>query len=191
MRPLFSSLGPKDSFTPLNGSGVKEFVDKLVFSDKVLPGPLLQAERSKNRQQVPCWRRAGACSQHGLRVEVRPGVGLEGRLRWFAHLLGHGVCRMNAQYPAFAPGSSKVAFGIFGLFVSFVQNLSQLHTHAFISVPYSFFVFCCLRRGVSRCKHCSPLAKGSGSRSVSFPPRDSTPLFFFYNLNNALFIRKI
>ena len=132
MRLLFSSLGPKDSFTPLNRSGVKEFVDKLVFSDKVLPGPLLQAEGSKNRQQVPCWRRGGACSQHGLRVEVCPGVGLEGRLRWFAHPLGHGVCRMNAQYPAFAPGSSKVAFG----FLVCLYPLSRIcpnctHMHLF------------------------------------------------------------
>ena len=71
--------------------------------------------------------------------------------------------------PCFCSGSSKVAFWIFGLFVSFVQNWPQLHIHAFILAPYSFFVFCCLKRGVSRCKHCSPLAKGSRSQSVSFP----------------------
>ena len=114
-------------------------------------------------------RRGGACSQRGLRVEVCQGVGLEGWPGWFAHPLGCGVCRVRAQYPAFAPGSSKVAFWIFGLFVSFVQNWPQLHIHAFILAPYSFFVFCCLKRGVSRCKHCSPLAKGSRSQSVSFP----------------------
>ena len=44
-------------------------------------------------------------------------------LRCFAHPLGGAVCRGHAQYPAFAPGSSKVAVGFFGLFVSFVQNL--------------------------------------------------------------------
>ena len=33
-------------------------------------------------------------------------------------------------------------------------------------VSYSLFVFCCLKRSVSRCKHCSPLAKGSRSQSV-------------------------
>ena len=106
--------------------------------------------------------------------------GWAGGVGWFAYPLDCGVCRVCAQYPAFAPGSSKVAFGIFGLFVSFVQNLPQLHIHAFILVPYSFFVFCCLKRGVSRCKHCSPLAKGS--RSVCLIPRDSTPLFslFFF-----------
>ena len=36
----------------------------------------------------------------------------------------------HVQYPAFAPGSSKVAVGFFGLFVSFVQNLAQLSMHA-------------------------------------------------------------
>ena len=27
-------------------------------------------------------------------------------------------------------------------------------------VPYNFFAFCCSRKGVSRCKHCSTAAKG-------------------------------
>ena len=42
------------------------------------------------------------------------------------------MCRGQAQYPSFAPdpcfcsGSSEVAVGFFGLFVSFVHNLPQL-----------------------------------------------------------------
>ena len=48
---------------------------------------------------------------------------LEEWLRGFAHPLGRVVCRGHTQYPAFAPASSKVAVGFFGLFVSFVQNL--------------------------------------------------------------------
>ena len=47
------------------------------------------------------------------------GVRLEGWLRWFPHPLGGAVCRGHAQGPAFASGSSKVATGFFGLFVSF------------------------------------------------------------------------
>ena len=53
-----------------------------------------------------------------------PGVGPEGWLRWCAHCFGGVVGRGHAQYPAFAPGSSKSAVGFFGLFVSFVQDLS-------------------------------------------------------------------
>ena len=34
-------------------------------------------------------------------------------------------------------------------------------------VPYSFFVFCCSRRCLSRCKHCSTAAKGPRSQTVS------------------------
>ena len=71
-----------------------------------------------------------------------PGVRPEGWLRWFAHPLGGVVCRGHAQYPAFvpafAPGSSKVAVGFSGLFVSFVQNLPQLGMQAVIFSPIQF-----------------------------------------------------
>ena len=40
--------------------------------------------------------------------------------------------------PRFAPGSSEVEIGCFGLFVSFVQNLSQLYRHAVIFSPMWF-----------------------------------------------------
>ena len=39
------------------------------------------------------------------------------------------------QDSAFAPGSSKLAVGLLGLFVSFVQNLPQLHMYTFIFSP--------------------------------------------------------
>ena len=67
-----------------------------------------------------------------------PGVGLEGRLRWFAHPLAEAVCNGHAQPPAFAPLSSKVAVGFSGLFVSSVQNLPQLHMRAVIFSPIPF-----------------------------------------------------
>ena len=54
-----------------------------------------------------------------------------------------------------------------GLFVSFVQNLPQLHMHAVIFSPLQFFLFCCLWRGVFRCKHCSTAAKGPRSQSIT------------------------
>ena len=83
-----------------------------------------------------------------------------------------------SQHPVFALGSSKVAVGFFGLFVSFGSRICPTGacTQLFL-VPYSFFVFCCSRRGVSRCKHCSTSAKGPRSQPVSFPRKNSTPLF--------------
>ena len=46
-----------------------------------------------------------------------PGVRLEEELRWLAHRF-HGVmCSGHAQDPAFAPSSSEVAVGLFGLSV--------------------------------------------------------------------------
>ena len=41
----------------------------------------------------------------------------------------------HVQYPAFVLGSSDVAVGFFGLFVSTVQNLPQLCMHAVIFSP--------------------------------------------------------
>ena len=46
-----------------------------------------------------------------------PGVGGWGGLGGCAHLSGGVQCRLST--PAFAPGSSEVAVGFFGLFVSF------------------------------------------------------------------------
>ena len=47
-----------------------------------------------------------------------PGVRPEEELRWLTRCF-HGVmCSGHAQDPAFAPGSSEVAVGLFGLFVS-------------------------------------------------------------------------
>ena len=57
------------------------------------------------------------------------GVGLEGGLGCFVHFSGDIVRRGHAQYTVFALGSSEVAVGFFGLFVSFVHNLPKLHMH--------------------------------------------------------------
>ena len=50
-------------------------------------------------------------------------------------------------------------FFFFGLFLSFGPEFACVCTQLFV-VPYSFFVFCSSRRGVSRCKHCSTEAEG-------------------------------
>ena len=77
------------------------------------------------------------------------------------------VCRGHAQYPAFAPDTQfllwalqKWQIGVF--FWSFWIFWSRICPNCaciqLFLVPYSFFVFGCLRRNLSRCKHCS---KGS------------------------------
>ena len=65
------------------------------------------------------------------------------------------------RHPVFVPGSSKVAVGFFGLFVSLGSRICPncSCTYSFL-VPYTFFVFCCWRRVVSRWKHC-----GKGSQA--------------------------
>ena len=57
----------------------------------------------------------------------------------------------SEQYPAFAPSSSKVAFGFFGLLVSFVQNLPLLPRCAVVFSPIEFLCTLLMRRGVSKC----------------------------------------
>ena len=63
----------------------------------------------------------------------------------------------GGQCPAFAPGSSEVAVAFFFLVV---PNLPPVHTHAVILAPYSFSVFSCSGRHLSRCKHCSEKVPG-------------------------------
>ena len=62
---------------------------------------------------------------------MRPGVWLEGKLRWPAHPFAGVECRGHAEDPAIAPGSSQMATGVFCLFcfvfLYFVYNLPQLH----------------------------------------------------------------
>ena len=81
-----------------------------------------------------------------------------------------GACAVPcfcSQHPVFAPSSSEVAVGFF-LFVCLVflylvvQDLPQLCVHTVIFSPYGFFVFCCSRRLLSRCKHCSEGSQVSG-----------------------------
>ena len=129
---------------------------------------------NKNKQQVPLlspWVGRGgeggqADSLYGARVAMCPWVRSEGQLRWFAHPFGGVVCRGHEQYPAFAPSSSDMAVGwllgrfVFGCFFWYFCFLLSLvypncaHIQLFLA-PYSFFVFCCRRRRLSRSKHCS------------------------------------
>ena len=93
----------------------------------------------------------------------------EGWLKWSAHHCLCGVaCRGVActvpyicfEHSIFAPGSSEMAVGFFFPFLSFWSRIcpNGARTQLFL-VPYSFCVFCCSRRAVSRCKHCGTAAK--------------------------------
>ena len=99
-----------------------------------------------------------ACSLYVVKVGWVQGSRIKGRLSWSAYPLVGAVCRVCAQFPAFVPDSLEVVVG-FLVFLCLVHNLPQLPMREVIFlVPYGFFVFCCWRRLLSRCKHCS---KGS------------------------------
>ena len=83
-------------------------------------------------------------------------------------------CRGHVQYPAFAPdtlfllqaiqkwqsGFWWVFFFVFLYLV--VQNFPQLCMDTVVLIPINFFVFCSLRRGISRCKLCRKLSSNTG-----------------------------
>ena len=96
-----------------------------------------------------------ASSLRGVRVRVCAGVWPEGCLRWFAHLSGGvRVCAARqAQYSAFAP-DTLWQLGFFSLSISFCPYFALTCRLLFL-VPCAFFVFCCSRRHLSRCKHWS------------------------------------
>ena len=87
-------------------------------------------------------------------------------LRWWCV---QGMCstQLLLPTPRFCSRFFKSGSCVFVVSVSFVQNLSQLPCTQFFLVPRGFFVFCCSRRCVSRCKHCSTAANGPRSQLVS------------------------
>ena len=96
-------------------------------------------------------------------VGLRPGIGLEGWLRWCVFLFVVSSAGEHVQYPAFAPypsffppGSSEIAVGCFLSLYLLVQNLSQLHMHTIIS-PIKFLCILLLKE---RCAHVQTLHQG-------------------------------
>ena len=91
-----------------------------------------------------------------------------GAARWFAHPSGGVEFRGHTQYPAFALDTwfllqalHKWQLGFFSLFVSFVQNLPQLHRHKLIFSPLEFL---CIFLFQEKCVHIQLLqhwSKGS------------------------------
>ena len=86
-----------------------------------------------------------------------PGVGLQGWLRWLAHPVGGAECRGHVQYLLLLPTPSFCSwlfrshnqdffwsFHIFFLIICPNCTCTQL-----FSDPYSFFIFCCSRKGLT------------------------------------------
>ena len=99
---------------------------------------------------------------------VRP----ERCLRCFANPSGGGVewrriCTSLAAKTCFYSRLFKSRSWIFLVtFVSFVSRIcSNCSCTQLFLVPNSFFVFCCWRRSMSRCKHCYTVAKDPRSQA--------------------------
>ena len=129
---------------------------------QVFTGSPAAARDSKKKQHVPLL----SCSLR-LGGKLVPYMGQRGSLSGLPTLqvVSCEACMHSTLLCSRLFKSGSVGF--FYLFVSFVQNLHQLHMHAAIFNPCSFFVFCCSRRDVSRCKHCSTAEKGFRFQSVS------------------------
>ena len=124
-------------------------------------GLLLPQRGARTRNSFPCSSapqgggRAG--SLHKVRVWAGPGAGLEG-----GHPFDGGERQGHAQCPTIAPDCPVLLLALQNWWLGF-QSLCILlsricpnctFTQLFL-VPYRFFVFCCWRRHLSRCKPCS------------------------------------
>ena len=87
----------------------------------------------------------------------RGGLGGLPTLRWWC-VQGH------VQSPAFAPGCLEMAVGVSRSLCIFCPGfaLPCACVQLFL-ILYSLFLFCCLRRCLSRCRQFSTAAKGPGS----------------------------
>ena len=107
-------------------------------------------------------------------------------LRWCRVQKACAVTCFCSRHPVFALGSSEVAVGFFGLFVSFVQNLPRLYMHAVIFSPIWFLCILFLQERfvqVQAMQHCSKGSQvpacltTSGVSSVcQWPQRGPLPL---------------
>ena len=126
-------------------------------------GPLLQQEGA--RMNMFPWSLAewGELVPYGVRVEAGLGVPPKGRLRWLAHPFGGVECRGHvevlcscSQHPVFCSRLFRSGGWSFcSSCILFSIICPNCPCTQLLLVPYSFFVFCCWKRCVSTCKHCS------------------------------------
>ena len=107
---------------------------------------------------------ASARSRSPGRGELVSSVGGSGhRMAGLVCLPLRWCCHAGAHTVPCSGGSSEMAVGFSGLFVSFVHNLPHCTCRQLFLVPYSFFVF------VDRGDSCP------GASAAALPPRVSSP----------------
>ena len=123
--------------------------------------------RSENKQQVPLLTAGGGRAGSFQGEGMFPQVAQEGWLRWFAHPLC-GVCRGHVQSPAFPPGCLEMAVGVSWSLCIFCPAFAlPCACIQLFLILYSLFLFCFLRRCLSRFRHFSTAAKGPRFQPVS------------------------
>ena len=142
--------------------------------------PLLQQREGKNKQLIPLLTLPEGWTNSFLiwaEVGVFPGGGLEG---WLSCLLAACgiVCSGHPQYPAFTPDSLLLLWALQKRQLDFLLLCIFWPEFASTSHACAFFVFCCLRRVVSRCKHCHTCNKGSHVPSCLIPTLRNSALLF-------------
>ena len=143
------------SWTP---SSIELIRGQVRNSGKVLLGPLLQQWGVRTSNRFPLLAHFPTAERDKLVPYMgKWGRGVQG-LSWRGGLGGTQpsrgiVCRRQAQYPVLAPSSSEAAVGVFWSFHILLSVICPQYTclQVFL-VPYSFFVFYCSRRCLSRCK---------------------------------------
>ena len=110
---------------------------------------------SKNKRQMPMLIIWGgwAGSLNGMRAGSDKWVRWKG---WSAHPLGGTACSRDHVLLLRAPQKWQL---VCGFFLYLVHNCPDRPWVQLFLVPYSFFVFCCRRRHLPRCKHSSEKAQ--------------------------------
>ena len=130
-------------------------------SGRAFLGLALRSRGVKTSNRCPCllpkWGWAGPLNGVRVGTDVVPAREISG-LGGLPPPLGGAMCRDQAQHPAFAPGNSEVAVGFWSFCILLPKICLSCPCMQLFLVSYSVFVFCGLRRHLSRWKHCS---KGS------------------------------
>ena len=127
-------------------------------SGRVLLRLLLQHDGRKTSNRLACLLPGGASWSLQWSEGWGGSLVLAGGVAWVVCQPPVMLCAGgHAQDPPFASGTTEGAVGFWPFCIFCIICPNWPCTHLFL-IRYSVFVFCCLRRRLSRCKHCS---KGS------------------------------
>ena len=148
-------------------------------SDKALLGPLPQQGEGRTSNMFPCLLTPRGGQTDSLHGGEGRGVsrGWAGRVAQvvcppLCGVVCRGMCSTLPllQTPYFCSLLFRSGSWAFWVFLYLLSRICPNCTcMQLFLVPYSFFVLCSLRRGVSRCKHCSTAAKGPRSQACLIP----------------------